>query len=84
VTGILNYTKKVWGTYDEAALEQGVRLKEKLMAKGKQVTLTAVTVGNCPSRFFTDLFSVSFDKVVQIPTKRSLDFHPDHCRANIV
>lgn len=72
-----NYTKKVWGTYDEAALEQGIRLKESLMAKGRQTTLTAVTVGTCPSRFFTDLFSVSFDKVVQIPSKKSLDFHPD-------
>ncbi|MEL7608708.1 MAG: hypothetical protein AAGU74_04335 [Bacillota bacterium] len=74
--GDLRFAKLSWGVCDEAALECALRLRDELIAQKTPVTLAAATVGACPQRFFTELFAIGYDRVVQIPAEEDLSFAP--------
>lgn len=70
---ISQFRKKL-GSYDEAALETALRLREAL---GAETILHAVTVGECESRFIKDLYAVGYDCVCALPCQEDLTYHPE-------
>ena len=71
------YVPKGFGCYDEAALELSLRLRDEAAAAGDSARITAATVGSEQyERFARALFSVGFDRVVQIKTEAG-DFAPE-------
>lgn len=60
------YVKKIYGCFDEAALETGLKLKDSLQAAGRSVETLAVTVGGGPEVLLQGLFAAGFDRVVTI------------------
>lgn len=66
--GTLNLSvfRKRFGMYDEAALENALRLADALKKAGKHTIVEALTVGECNERFATDLFALGFDEVHHI------------------
>ena len=69
------YAVKRWAPNDEAALVCALRLKEELSVCGRKAHLTAVTAGPCPEKFFTELFALKFDRIVQLLAEVPVDFH---------
>lgn len=74
--------KKMFGSYDEAALEHARRL-----AAGRpsavDCKLDAVTVGDCESRFAKELYAIGFDQVFQIGASDNTPSHPREVAENI-
>lgn len=68
------YTVRQWGAHDEAALECALRIRDSLADRGQAARLTGLTVGACPDKFITELYSLQFDEVVQIPVPYPTDF----------
>ena len=62
------YVKKMYGCFDEAALETALRLRDSLLAASQNVSCTAVTVGGGPEVLLQGLYAAGFDEVVTIPT----------------
>ncbi len=60
------FCKKMYGCFDEAALETGLRLKDALTAAGREVCMTAVTVGTGQAALLTGLYAAGYDRVVCI------------------
>lgn len=60
------YVKKIYGCFDEAALETGLKLKDSIQAAGRSVETLAVTVGGGPEVLLQGLFAAGFDRVVTI------------------
>lgn len=60
------YVKKMYGCFDEAALETGLKLKDSLQAAGRSAETLAVTVGGGPEVLLQGLFAAGFDRVVTI------------------
>lgn len=75
-----SYVKKIYGCFDEAALETALRLRDQLLSAGKPVQTVAVTVNPPESaageNLLRSLFAAGFDKVVTIPG--GTEFHPRH------
>lgn len=61
-----SYVKKIYGCYDEAALETALRLKDGLEAAGEPVRCVAVTVGRGPAVLLSGLYAAGFQEVVCI------------------
>lgn len=75
-----SFVKKVYGCFDEAALETALRLRDQLLAAGEPVQTVAVTVDPPQSaaaeNLLRSLFAAGFDQVVTIPG--GAEFHPRH------
>lgn len=77
----LTYVKKMYGCFDEAALETALRLRDSFLEMEENVSCTAVTVGGGPEVLLQGLFAAGFDQVVTIPRPEgpageNLDFLP--------
>ena len=74
------YVKKIYGCFDEAALETALRLRDQLLAAGETAKTVAVTVGAPESAaaegLLRSLFAAGFDDVVTIPGET--EFNPQH------
>lgn len=69
------YAKKMYGCFDEAALEMGLRLKDSLKAAGQPAEAVAVTCG-APEGAVSEsllraLFAAGYDDVVLLPSCES-------------
>lgn len=60
------YVKKMYGCFDEAALEMALCLKEELKEAGEKASCTALTIGTGPKILFTGLYAAGFDRVIRI------------------
>lgn len=74
------FVKKIYGCFDEAALETALRLRDQLHAAGEQARTVAVTVGAPESAaaegLLRSLFAAGFDDVVTI--SGNAEFDPRH------
>ena len=74
------FVKKIYGCFDEAALETGLRLRDQLHAAGAEARTVAVTVGAPESAaaegLLRSLFAAGFDHVVTIAG--NAEFDPRH------
>lgn len=61
----LSVFKRIFGSYDEAALENARRLAEEIR-KTEDCKLDAVTVGDCEPRFLKNLYALGFDEVFKV------------------
>lgn len=55
---------RIFGNYDETALEIGLVLGDALRRSGNSADLTAITVGQCEQRFSRRLFAAGYGRVV--------------------
>ena len=63
----MTYLKQELGCFDEAALEQGLRLADDLKAAGQDCRLTAVTVGGpLPGDLMKNLYAVGYQQVCRL------------------
>ena len=73
-----SFLKQIIGTYDEAALELVLRLKEDAAALGQEVQAVALTVGaDLPDLVMKNLFGVQYDRVVHLAYDGDLRFRPE-------
>ena len=70
-----SFVKKIYGCYDEAALETALRLKDALIEAKKPVHCVAVTAGEGPAALFTGLYAAGFNEVVCISGEKT-EFAP--------
>ena len=77
------YNRRIIAPFDEAALENALRLAEEEKAAGRQAQLIALTVGSADSRFVPDLFAVGFDEVVCLPAEHLPAYTPEAVAARI-
>ena len=74
------YVKKIYGCFDEAALETALRLRDQIQTAGETAVTVAVTVGAPESAaaegLLRSLFAAGFDHVVTIPG--TAEFDPKH------
>lgn len=60
----LSFVKRTYGFFDEAALEQGLRLKDSLSRMNQKVILQAITIDAQPNEnALSSLFAVGYDEV---------------------
>lgn len=79
-----SYVPKQFGCYDEAGLETALRLRDSAEARGRPVTVTAVTVGNGKYDYFARvLFALGVQRVVRITLPEPVDFQPEAVSAAI-
>ena len=69
--------KKIFGTYDEAALETALRLAENLCEQSETVTLHGLTAGKCENRFLENLFPLGFDDLFCIQPEKDFSWQPE-------
>jgi electron transfer flavoprotein beta subunit len=79
----LSSTRKMIDTHDEASLEIALRLRESAATQGEEVRLTALTAGDCESRFLKGLFALEYDTIIHIPCAEEVTFRPEHVAAAI-
>jgi len=73
----LEYIPKIIGSFDEAALEAALRLRDMAIEQGVEINLTALTIGKYESRFLIDIYSIKYDKVVHLPYNDDVSFCPE-------
>ncbi len=74
----VSYTRKQLGCYDEAALENGLRLADQMRLSGRDVEVTALTIGQeAQDEIFKNLYAVKCDRVVFWKCEKDLRFHPE-------
>ena len=74
---ITDFVRRLPGCFDEAALENGLLLKEELKRQNLNCRLWAVTVNPGYSEHILNrLAAVGYDEIVCIHTKGNLDFSP--------
>ncbi len=64
-----DYVKRVYSCFDEAALEQALRLKDVLVKEGQDCHCTALTIGDTvvqDEALLKNLYAVGFDRVAVI------------------
>lgn len=66
------YTKKMYGCFDEGALETALCLKDAYKERGVPVTLRAVTSGLRTPALMTALYGAGFDEVLYVDAGREL------------
>jgi len=79
----LSVFKKIFGSYDEAALETALRLAEDVRQQGQAVTIHGLTVGECENRFLGNLFPLGFDDLIRIPPDADITWHPEAVAGSI-
>jgi electron transfer flavoprotein alpha/beta subunit len=62
----LAYVKRIFGCFDEGALETALRLRSAWKEQGKDAECTALTAAPLPAPFCKTLFAAGFDRVVDI------------------
>lgn len=86
----LSYVKRVFGCFDESALEMALRLRSAWEALGGSVECTALTASPLPSPLCKTLFAAGFERVLDLsgaiqgedppndtfPENRSGEFRP--------
>ncbi|MDR1246168.1 MAG: hypothetical protein LBK57_03970 [Clostridiales Family XIII bacterium] len=78
-TGIpdTSYVRRTLGCFDEAAIENALRLKDLLEAEGESTHITACTINpGYSSHILTVLSAVKIDRVVSINCEADLRFTP--------
>ncbi|MDR1540799.1 MAG: hypothetical protein LBU32_22895 [Clostridiales bacterium] len=72
----LDYAGRILGSFDESALEIGLRLKDKLLFSGEAARCTALTLSRrLPAFISRSLFAAGFDEVVQLDA--DVEFNPE-------
>lgn len=79
----LSSARKMIDTHDEASLEMALRLRDAAAKEGNEISLTALTVGDCESRFAKGLFALGYETIVNIPCHEDLTFRPERVAAAI-
>jgi electron transfer flavoprotein beta subunit len=84
----LSYVKRVFGCFDESALEMALRLRATGEEYGEKTECTALTTALLPAPLGKTLFAAGFDRVVDLsgayPTELSAacrEFQPRHTAA---
>ena len=80
----LSYVKRVFGCFDETALETALRLAAALRERGRDAECAALTLGPLPSPLARPLFAVGFDRVWALPPDAddsAWEFHPKETAA---
>jgi electron transfer flavoprotein alpha/beta subunit len=80
----LGYVKRIFGCFDEIALETALRLRSAWEALGKKTECTALTAGPLPSSLCKTLFAAGFDRVLDLSdafSGRSPEFRPRYTAA---
>jgi electron transfer flavoprotein alpha subunit/electron transfer flavoprotein alpha/beta subunit len=80
----LSYVKRVFGCFDETALETAPRLAGALRERGRHAECAALTLGPLPSPLLRTLFAVGFDRVRALPPDTGglpWEFHPEETAA---
>jgi electron transfer flavoprotein alpha/beta subunit len=62
----LAYVKRIFGCFDEGALETALRLRSAWKEQGEDTVCTALTAAPLPAPFCKTLFAAGFDRVVDI------------------
>ncbi|MCD8349308.1 MAG: hypothetical protein LUC93_01685 [Planctomycetaceae bacterium] len=62
----LNVFKTIIGGYDEAALENALRLRDAIQKSGGDAEVHAATAGECDDRFARDLFALGITRIFRI------------------
>lgn len=79
----LSSTRKMIDTHDEASLEIALRLRDTATEHGEEVGLTALTIGDCESRFVRGLFALGYETIVHVPCENEVTFRPEHVAAAV-
>ncbi|MDR1375060.1 MAG: hypothetical protein LBJ24_08830 [Treponema sp.] len=80
----LGYVKRVFGCFDESALETALRLRSAWEAAGEDAECTALTAGPFPPSLCKALFAVGFDRALELSGASgtaALEFRPRHTAA---
>jgi electron transfer flavoprotein beta subunit len=85
----LSYVKRVFGCFDESALETALRLRSAWEERGEKTECTALTGSPLPPSLCKTLFAVGFDRVLdlyggshpQTPAAESFEFQPRYTAA---
>jgi electron transfer flavoprotein beta subunit len=79
----LSYVRRIFGCFDETALETALRLRDALKEQGKDTVCGAITLSPLPSPLCKTLFALGFDDLWAAPflpvegaPERNLEFHP--------
>jgi electron transfer flavoprotein beta subunit len=78
------YVKRVFGCFDESALETALRLRSAWEAAGVKAECTALTAGPLPPSLCTALFAAGFDQVLELSGDSGaggLEFRPRYTAA---
>ncbi|MDR2071495.1 MAG: hypothetical protein LBP81_08805 [Treponema sp.] len=62
----LGYVKRIFGCFDESALETALRLRSAWEEQGEKTECTAITAAPLPSPLCKTLFAAGFDRVVDL------------------
>lgn len=74
----LSYTRKMIGCYDEAALENGLRLADQMRQMGIEAEVTALTIGkDVQEGICKNLLAVGCDRVFVWKCEADLRFRPE-------
>lgn len=67
------------GNYDEAALENALRIVDEIKENKEEVVLHGVTIGEKDTQFGKELYALGFQKItyVQIPEEEDLTYQPE-------
>lgn len=73
----ISYLRRALGEFDEAALENGLLLKDAFTKLGFDARLTALTVASgCDDHIFKNFAALGVDRAVRIETREDLRFRP--------
>jgi electron transfer flavoprotein beta subunit len=80
----LSYVKRVFGCFDESALEIALRLRSAWKSFGESVECTALTASPLPSPLCKTLFAAGFDRVLDLSgamqgEESQRGTSPEHC-----
>lgn len=70
------FSRKI-GNYDEAAIENALRIADEVRGTGEEVILHGVTVGEKNERFGKDLYALGFEKITYLQTDKELMYRPE-------
>ena len=74
----IDSTRMIIDSYDEAALEYALRVKEEASASGRGARCTALTIAEgLDESFSRSLFAIGFDRVLLLRTEPLTGFRPD-------
>lgn len=73
----LSLFQRKWASYDEAALENGLRLWEAANQAGKKASLHGVSVGEQDTKFGHDLYALGFHKVTYLDINCDITYRPE-------
>lgn len=71
----LDYVKRIYNCFDEAALETALRIRDEAVLHGREVVLQAVTIAP-DAKLMAHLYALGFERVDQIPIDLTKDHSP--------